>query len=185
VSLNSKVKKKLSLSLVKHHVIRPRHEMEVTGHLHAPIALPGFTYGEEASGKRGLGGLVSPRFGLIAVEKRKIENISCVCREIISDFSLVHPLTQFLFRQGYPSLCQHKFLRKICVSRNDEVPITVAAHSKAWTVFARSNAGIVGLNHTQRHACLCVLLFCVCVVLCVGSSLVTGWSLVQGVLPPV
>jgi hypothetical protein len=28
-------------------------------------------------------------------------------------------------------------------------------------------------------------LFCVCVILCVGSGLVTGWSLFQGVLPPV
>jgi hypothetical protein len=29
----------------------------------------------------------------------------------------------------------------------------------------------------------CVRLFCVCVVLCVGSGLVTSWSPVQGVLP--
>jgi hypothetical protein len=29
------------------------------------------------------------------------------------------------------------------------VPITVAARSKAWTVFARSNTGIVGSNPTQ------------------------------------
>jgi hypothetical protein len=28
-------------------------------------------------------------------------------------------------------------------------PIIVAARSKAWNVFARSNAGIVGLNPTQ------------------------------------
>jgi hypothetical protein len=28
-------------------------------------------------------------------------------------------------------------------------PITVAARSEAWTVFARSNAGIVVSNHTQ------------------------------------
>jgi hypothetical protein len=48
--------------------------------------------------------------------------------------------------------------------------------SKAWTVFARSNAGIVGLNPTRRHGCLCVHLFCVCVVPCVGSGLATGWS---------
>jgi hypothetical protein len=30
---------------------------------------------------------------------------------------------------------------------------------------------------------VCVRLFCVCVVLCVGSGLETGWSPVQGVLP--
>jgi hypothetical protein len=38
-------------------------------------------------------------------------------------------------------------------------------------------------SHTQRHECLCVRLFCVCVVLCVDSGLATGWSLVQVVLP--
>jgi hypothetical protein len=32
---------------------------------------------------------------------------------------------------------------------------------------------------------VCVHLCCVCVVLCIGSGLATGWSLVQGVLPPV
>jgi hypothetical protein len=43
----------------------------------------------------------------------------------------------------------------------------VAARSKAWTVFARSNAGIVGSNPTQgMDVCIvCVyyvfLLFCV------------------------
>jgi hypothetical protein len=37
----------------------------------------------------------------------------------------------------------------------------------------------------SRHGCLCVRLFCVCVVLCVGSGLWTGLSLVQGVPPSV
>jgi hypothetical protein len=64
------------------------------------------------------------------------------------------------------------------------VPITVAARSKTWTVFARSNTGIVGLNPT-RGMDVYVRFFCVCVVLCVGSGLATGWSLVQGVLPSV
>jgi hypothetical protein len=32
---------------------------------------------------------------------------------------------------------------------------------------------------------LCARLFCVCVVLCVGSGIATGWSLVQGVLTSV
>jgi hypothetical protein len=30
-----------------------------------------------------------------------------------------------------------------------------------------------------------VRLFCVCVILCVGSGLATGWSPVQGILPTV
>jgi hypothetical protein len=63
-------------------------------------------------------------------------------------------------------------------------PITEVTRSKAWTVFARSNTGIVGSNPT-RGMDVCVRLFCVCVVLCVGSGLATGWSPVQGVLQTV
>jgi hypothetical protein len=64
------------------------------------------------------------------------------------------------------------------------VPITVAEPFRAWTVFARSNAGIVASNPTQSMD-VCVPLFCVCVVLCVGRGLSMGWSPVQGVLPAV
>jgi hypothetical protein len=54
-------------------------------------------------------------------------------------------------------------------------PITVVARSKAWTVFARSNSEIVGSNPTGgMDVCMC--LFYVCVVVCVGSGLETGWS---------
>jgi hypothetical protein len=60
--------------------------------------------------------------------------------------------------------------------------ITVAARSKAWTVFARSNTGVMGSNPT-RNMDVCVRLFYVCVVLCVGSGFATGWSPVQRVLP--
>jgi hypothetical protein len=55
---------------------------------------------------------------------------------------------------------------------------------KAWTVFANPNIGIMRLNRI-RGMDVCVRLFSVCVVLCVGSGLATGWSLVQGVLPTV
>jgi hypothetical protein len=61
-------------------------------------------------------------------------------------------------------------------------PTTVAAPSKARTVFARSNDGIVGSNPTRGRD-ICVRLFRVCAVLCVSSGLVTGSSPVQGVLP--
>jgi hypothetical protein len=38
-----------------------------------------------------------------------------------------------------------------------DMPITVAMRSKAWTVFARSNAGIMGSNPIQgMDVCLCV-----------------------------
>jgi hypothetical protein len=41
------------------------------------------------------------------------------------------------------------------------------------TVFARSNAWIVGSNPTQVMD-VCAHLSCVCVVVCVGSGLATG-----------
>jgi hypothetical protein len=55
------------------------------------------------------------------------------------------------------------------------MPITMATRSKAWNVFVRSNAGIMGSNPI-RSMDVCVRLFCVFVVLCVGRVLVTGWS---------
>jgi hypothetical protein len=57
---------------------------------------------------------------------------------------------------------------------------TVAERSNAWTIFARSDSGIVGSNPTQRMD-----VWCVCVVLCLGRGPGTSWSLVQGVLPSV
>jgi hypothetical protein len=63
-------------------------------------------------------------------------------------------------------------------------PVTVAARSKAYTVFSSSNAGILGSNPTQGMD-VYVRLFGFCVVLCVGSGLATDWSPVQGVLPTV
>jgi hypothetical protein len=40
-------------------------------------------------------------------------------------------------------------------------PITVATRTKAWTVFARSNIGVVGSNSTQGMD-VCLRLFCLC-----------------------
>jgi hypothetical protein len=60
-------------------------------------------------------------------------------------------------------------------------PIAVAVLSEGWTVFVRSNTGIVGLNPARGND-ICVRVFCVCVVLCIGSGIATGWSSVQGVL---
>jgi hypothetical protein len=64
------------------------------------------------------------------------------------------------------------------------MPIIVAARSQAWTIFAHSNTGVVGSNST-RGMNICVHVFCVCVVLCAGSGLATGWSPVQWILPTV
>jgi hypothetical protein len=52
---------------------------------------------------------------------------------------------------------------------------------KAWTVFARLNSGFVVSNPTQDMV-ICVLVFCDCLFLCVGSGLETGWSPFQTVL---
>jgi hypothetical protein len=54
-------------------------------------------------------------------------------------------------------------------------PVTVAQRSKACTVFARSEAGIVGSNPTQDMDVWYVyVLLCVCVALCVGRGLATS-----------
>jgi hypothetical protein len=66
-------------------------------------------------------------------------------------------------------------------SHREPAPITVAARSKAWTLFVRCNTEIVGSNPSGSMD-VCLRLFCVC-VLCVGSGLATDWSPVQGVLP--
>jgi hypothetical protein len=60
--------------------------------------------------------------------------------------------------------------------------ITVAMQSKAWTIFARLNTGIVGSNPTWCMD-VCVCLFHV--LARVGSGLVMGWFPAQEVLPTV
>jgi hypothetical protein len=54
------------------------------------------------------------------------------------------------------------------------VSITAVARSEAYTVFSRSNAGIVGSNPTQGMDVCSVCLDCVYAVLRVGSGLATG-----------
>jgi hypothetical protein len=54
-------------------------------------------------------------------------------------------------------------------------PITVAARSKAW----------MGSNPTRGMNVCIMCVYSVCVALCVGRGLATGWSPVQGVLPTV
>jgi hypothetical protein len=46
-------------------------------------------------------------------------------------------------------------------------PITVPARSKAWTVFVRSNAGIVGSNPIQSMDVCIVCVYSVFVLFCV------------------
>jgi hypothetical protein len=56
-------------------------------------------------------------------------------------------------------------------------PVTLAARSKAWNVFARSNTGTVGSNPTRGMA------VCVYSMIILGSGLAMGWFPLQGVLP--
>jgi hypothetical protein len=49
-------------------------------------------------------------------------------------------------------------------------PVTVADRYKSRTVFARSEAGIVGSNPTQSMDVWCVYVF----ILCLGSGLPTS-----------
>jgi hypothetical protein len=57
---------------------------------------------------------------------------------------------------------------------NINLPITVAAWTKVWTVFALLEHWVRWFEYHSRHGCLCV-----------GSGFATGWSPVQGVLPAV
>jgi hypothetical protein len=72
--------------------------------------------------------------------------------------------------------------RNLFGSPNIKMPITETSRSKAWTVFARSNTGIVGSNPTQG---MDVCVYSVFVLSCVGSGLPTGWFPVQELLPGV
>jgi hypothetical protein len=79
---------------------------------------------------------------------------------------------------------QNKLLGRIFGNRIEGSRSQCPSRSKASTVIDLSNTGTVGSNPTQDMN-ICVCLFCICVVLCVGSSLATGWFPVQGVLPSV
>jgi hypothetical protein len=96
------------------------------------------------------------------------------------------PFPHLLHKKAAVEPYPHVRLIQHTLRKSDQVICCNADHSgarsKAWTVFARSNAGVVGSNPTQG-ICVCVRLFCVCVVLCVCSGLATAWSSVQGVLP--
>jgi hypothetical protein len=64
-----------------------------------------------------------------------------------------------------------------------KMPVTVAARSKAWTVFlARTLESWVRIPF---EVWISVWVYTVFVLFCAGSGLASGWSSVQGVLPTV
>jgi hypothetical protein len=85
--------------------------------------------------------------------------------------SLTHE-TEFQFWSFF--CCERRILKHeyklYAVRQKRYTPITVAARSEVWTVFARLNAGIVDSNPTQGRD-VCLHFFCVCTVLCAGRAL--------------
>jgi hypothetical protein len=57
------------------------------------------------------------------------------------------------------------------------------SRSRAWTVFGRSNTGVVGSDLTWGVD-VCLHLFCVCAVLYVGRHLETSWPPSKGYYRP-
>jgi hypothetical protein len=66
------------------------------------------------------------------------------------------------------------------------LPVTVGSWSKAWTISNRLDAGIVGSNPTRgMNVYVCVYVYSMFLLSCVGRGLAMSWSLIQGVLPTV
>jgi hypothetical protein len=64
------------------------------------------------------------------------------------------------------------------------MPIAVTEWSKAWTVLARLDAGIVGSNPTRgMDVYMRVYVYSMFVLSYVRRDLAMSWSLIQGVLP--
>jgi hypothetical protein len=74
-----------------------------------------------------------------------------------------------LFLAEYTDFLQamvRQFLGAYCSGRRSQWP-------RGLGINLHSNSGIMGLNPTQGMD-VCVCLFCVCVILCVGRGLATG-----------
>jgi hypothetical protein len=64
------------------------------------------------------------------------------------------------------------------------MPVAVAEWSKAWTILACLDAGIVGSNHTRgMDVYMYVYVYSMFVLSYVDWDLAMSWSLIQGVLP--
>jgi hypothetical protein len=117
----------------------PRYYMEVSGQLHGPAAL---TPGKATPLPWGPAGWVRPRADLDAMQQRTIS-----CRESNTGSWASSPA---LYRLSYPGY------------RPRNIVYNIQTY-KACTVFARSEAGIVGSNPTQGMAVYVCAFFCVCV----------------------
>jgi hypothetical protein len=145
---------------------RLRHYLEVSGQFHVPAALPPeknspVPIGQCAGWASEPGWTTWRGEKILTLSGLELRPLGCQSR------------SQSLYQNAKIKIKK----TMICLS-----PIIVAALSKAWTVFWRWDP--VFESHS-RYGCLCMRLFCVCVVLCIGRGRASGSSLVQGVLPSV
>jgi hypothetical protein len=150
---------RIELTCVIKRLVSLRHIRTLNG---TPLILPPMPLGPNMLSRLQITVHQSPLF----IERSSIHNLNC------------SSLTCIVTKNCYGNVCHVYFCTFLVI----ELPITMAAPSKAWTVFAHSNTGVMGSNPTRGMG-VCVGLFCVCIVLCVGSGLTTGWSSVQGVQP--
>jgi hypothetical protein len=122
--------------------------------------------------------------------------LSIICCYGINVFFLqCLPLIRFWFYVASAHNVITSTYTVLCLSLFLSVLATIATWSKAWTVFARSDAGIVGSNPTQgMHVwCVCVCV-CVCSVFVPCDRLITRprspsncekwlWNLIRGLGP--
>jgi hypothetical protein len=87
-----------------------------------------------------------------------------------SNGNTVQPLFSFKHAPRFNKFLTYIFINDYCSSFKFLL-VTIAARSKACTVFARSEARIVGSNLTQGMNVWCVYAF----ILCLGKGLATGW----------
>jgi hypothetical protein len=106
-------------------------------------------------------------------EGREAGNSLSACAEV-KNRGAISPLPLRLqsFVLNYTVLYKDNLIFYILDTQPFYMPITVAKQSKACTVFTLPITGIVDSNPSQGMN-VCARLFCVCVVLCVGSGLAT------------
>jgi hypothetical protein len=113
-----------------------------------------------------------------------VSSTRCANSELISFVVMPRICTlyltfRFVWRFYFVTHCYLYFTIRLILNGRSQWP-----RGLRHELFARSDTGIVGSNPTQgMDVCVCV--YSVCVVLCVGSGLATGLSLVQEVLPSV
>jgi hypothetical protein len=143
-----------------------------------------FAPGSRAPGTHWIGNWVSPGSGMDVVKGRKALPLpggvlSHSRQECTNGRRIVEHKLESRRNRHFTRMFSVRILLSISVLtiysywRYFCTPMTVGARSKVWTVFARSNARIVG-SILPQVVDVSVCLFCVCVVLCAGSGLATG-----------